>query len=311
MNFQETLDSEACSQTSERKRGLPAGQKERVKRVKRVKRGADIQSILLRGLIYGFSVLTLAILFYMIGDIVLRGIPGLTPPLFSWTYSSENVSLMPSLINTLSMIVLCLLISIPVSVGCAIFLVEFARPDSRFSEVILLAVQTLSGVPSIVFGLFGSIFFVRFCHLGLSLISGALTMVMMILPLGIKTTQEALQEVPSDRRQSSYALGAGKVRTIFKVVLPGAAPGILNGIVLSTGRIVGESAALIFTAGTLAKAAPDLLSSVRTLAVHMYVLSSEGLYIQQTYSTALILLLMTVLLNGASQLIQKWMKREK
>lgn len=173
-----------------------------------------------------------------------------------------------------------------------------------------MAVQTLSGVPSIVFGLFGSIFFVRFCHLGLSLTSGALTMVMMVLPLGIKTTQEALREVPASRREASYGLGAGKVRTIFRIVLPGAMPGILNGIVLSTGRIIGESAALIFTAGTLAKAAPDLLSSARTLAVHMYALSSEGLYIQQTYSTALVLLAVTIALNVASGLAGRLMKRK-
>ncbi len=281
-----------------------------VKNAPKSRRAKDLQSRFLRFLTYGFAMLTLSILLYMIMDIVIRGIPGLKPSLFSWTYNSENVSLMPALINTLYMVLFSLLLSIPLSVGCAIFLVEFSKPKSRFSEVILMAVQTLSGVPSIVFGLFGSIFFARFCHLGLSLTSGALTMVMMVLPLGIKTTQEALREVPVSRREASYGLGAGKVRTIFRIVLPGAMPGILNGIVLSTGRIIGESAALIFTAGTLAKAAPDLLSSARTLAVHMYALSSEGLYIQQTYSTALILLVVTIALNAASGFVGRLMKRK-
>ncbi len=281
------------------------------KKRKPPRRARDWQSRLLRALVYGFTMLSLLVLLYMIADIIIHGLPGLRPALFSWTYTTENVSLLPALLNTLSMVLLCLLISVPVSIGCALFLVEFARPDSWFSRLILTAVQTLSGVPSIVFGLFGALFFVRFCHLGLSLLSGVLTMVMMVLPLGIKTTQEALQEVPMARREASYALGAGKARTIFKIVLPEAAPGILNGIVLSTGRIVGESAALIFTAGTLAKAAPDLFSSARTLAVHMYALSSEGLYLQQTYSTALVLLILTIGLNAASQGIEKRMKREK
>lgn len=281
-----------------------------LKNTSKSRRARDLQSRFLRFLTYGFAMLTFSLLLYMIMDIVIRGIPGLKPSLFSWTYNSKNVSLMPALINTLYVVLFSLLLSIPLSVGCAIFLVEFSKPKSRFSEVILMAVQTLSGVPSIVFGLFGSIFFVRFCHLGLSLTSGALTMVMMVLPLGIKTTQEALREVPASRREASYGLGAGKVRTIFRIVLPGAMPGILNGIVLSTGRIIGESAALIFTAGTLAKAAPDLLSSARTLAVHMYALSSEGLYIQQTYSTALVLLAVTIALNAASGLAGRLMKRK-
>lgn len=281
------------------------------KKSPKARRAKDGQSRLLRGLTYSFAALTLAVLLYMIADLVVRGIPGLKPSLFSWTYNSENVSLMPALINTLYMVGLSLLLSIPLSVGCAVFLVEFARPKSRFSQTVLMAVQTLSGVPSIVFGLFGSIFFVRLCHLGLSLLSGALTMVMMVLPLGIKTTQEALVDVPVSRREASYGLGAGKARTIFRIVLPDAAPGILNGIVLSAGRVIGESAALIFTAGTLAKAAPDLLSSARTLAVHMYALSSEGLYIQQTYSTALILLGVTIVLNALSGLVGRRMKMKR
>lgn len=271
--------------------------------------GQDLYSRLLRWITAAGAVVTFGMLLYMMIDIVIKGLPGLQPDLFAWNYNSENVSLMPALINTLFLTALTLLLSVPLSVACALFLSEFSRPGSRISRWTLLAVQTLSGVPSIVFGLFGSLFFVRFCHMGLSLLAGALTMTILVLPAGIKTAQEALREVPVSFREASYGLGAGKARTIFRIVLPAAMPGILNGIVLCTGRIVGESAALIFTAGTLTQVSTSLFSSARTLAVHMYALASEGLYLQQSYATALVLLLFTSLLNALSGLVGAYMER--
>lgn len=273
--------------------------------------GKDLFSRLLRWCLVALAAVSFALLGYMIVDLSIQGFAGLSPSLFAWSYDSDNVSLTPALINTILMVALTLLLSVPLSVGAAVFLVEYARPKSRLAALVLMAMQTLSGVPSIVFGLFGSIFFVRFCHLGLSLASGALTMALMVLPLGMKTAQEALLEVPMSMREASYGLGAGKARTIFHIVLPVAAPGIFNGIVLSIGRVVGESAALIFTAGTLAKVSGSLLSSARTLAVHMYALSSEGLHMEQCYATALILLLLTIAINALSTWISRRIERKK
>lgn len=264
-----------------------------------------LRTVTAAGALIGFGVLA-----WIIIDLLIHGIPALKPDLFSWTYTSENVSLVPAFINTIAMVVLSLLISVPLSIGAAIYLCEYAKPQSRISQAVMMAVQTLSGVPSIVFGLFGSLFFVRFCHMGLSLLAGSLTMVLMILPVGIKTAQEALMEVPSSLREASYGLGAGKARTIFRIVLPSAAPGILNGIVLCIGRITGESAALIFTAGTLAKASLNLFSPARTLAVHMYALSSEGLHLPESYAAALILLILAAALNALSGLIGKKIERK-
>lgn len=270
----------------------------------------NLESKILSGITSVGAVFAFSLLLYMILDIVLKGMAGLSPALFSWNYTSDNVSLMPAMINTLYMVILTLVVSVPLSIGAALYLCEFTRPGSKFSSLIILAVQTLSGVPSIVFGLFGALFFVQFFHMGYSLLAGSLTMVLMVLPVGIKTTQEALQEVPVSLREASYGLGAGKARTIFKIVLPTAAPGIINGILLCIGRVTGESAALLFTAGSLAKVSTSLFSSGRTLAVHMYALSSEGLHIPQTYATALVLLLLSIGINILSGTLTKNLERK-
>lgn len=243
---------------------------------------------------------TFVSLCFIIFYILFKGIPHLSFDLFSWTYTSENVSLTPAFINTLSISILSLLFAVPVGIGAAIYLAEYAKKENRFVKLINLTSETLSGIPSIVYGLFGSLFFVKFLNFGLSLLSGALTLSIIILPLIMQTSQEALNAIPDHYREGSFGLGAGKLRTVLYILLPSAMPGILSGIILSIGRIVGESAALIFTAGTVAKVASTPLDSARTLAVHMYVISGEGFHINRAYATAVILLLLVILMNRLS-----------
>lgn len=244
-------------------------------------------------------------LFLIIGYILIKGIPNLTPELFAAKYTSENVSLLPALINTLLITLLSLLFAVPVGIGAAVYLTEYAGKGNKLVSIIGITTETLSGIPSIVYGLFGSLFFVKYLHLGLSLLSGALTLSIMILPLIMRTTEEALRSVPESYREGSFGLGAGKLRTVFSIVLPCAVPGILSGVILGVGRIIGESAALIFTAGTVAEIADNLFSSARTLSVHMYAISGEGIYMNQTYATAVVLLLVVILINGLSGFMAK------
>ena len=246
------------------------------------------------------AVLTFTVLIFLIAYILIHGIPYIKPSLFSLTYTSENASLMPALINTISMTFLSLVIAVPFGIFSAIFLVEYAGRGNKFVEIIRLTTETLSGIPSIVYGLFGMLFFVTACGWGFSLLAGAFTLSIMILPLIMRTTEEALKSVPDSFREGSFGLGAGKLRTVFRIVLPSAVPGILAGIILAVGRIVGETAALIYTAGTVADVPNSVMGSGRTLAVHMYNLASEGLYMDQAYATAVILLLLVVGINTLS-----------
>lgn len=255
------------------------------------------------------AAITALAMVFIIVYILVKGIPYLTPSLFSVKYTSENVSLFPALINTLFMTVLALLFAVPVGIGAAIYLTEYAGHNNRLVPIVGITAETLSGIPSIVYGLFGSLFFVKYLNLGLSLLAGALTLGIMILPLIMRTTEEALRSVPDSYREGSLGLGAGKMRTVFSIVLPCAVPGILSGVILGVGRIVGESAALIFTAGTVAEIAESLLSSARTLSVHMYAISGEGLYINQTYATAVVLLLVVILINAVSGFLAKKVER--
>ena len=246
------------------------------------------------------AVLTFTVLIFLIAYILIHGIPYIKPSLFSLTYTSENASLMPALINTIVMTFLSLVIAVPFGIFSAIFLVEYAGRGNKFVEIISLTTETLSGIPSIVYGLFGMLFFVTACGWGFSLLAGSFTLSIMILPLIMRTTEEALKSVPDSFREGSFGLGAGKLRTVFRIVLPSAVPGILAGIILAVGRIVGETAALIYTAGTVADVPNSVMGSGRTLAVHMYNLASEGLYMDQAYATAVILLLLVVGINTLS-----------
>ena len=252
----------------------------------------------------GAAIVTFAVLLFLVAYILVKGIPYLTPDLFSLEYTSENVSLMPSLINTFIMTVLSLVIAAPLGIFAAIYLVEYAKRGSKLVSVIRITTETLSGIPSIVFGLFGFLAFVITLKSN-SLLAGVLTLAIMVLPTIIRTTEEALLAVPDIYREGSFGLGAGKLRTIFKIILPSAMPGILAGIILAIGRIVGESAALIFTAGTNPAVPKSLLSSARTLSVHMYCLLSEGLYTNQAYATAVVLLFIVIGINALSSLIAK------
>lgn len=263
------------------------------------------ESILLRALTLLAATLTVGTLLFLIIYILIRGIPYLKPSLFAWEYNTENVSLMPAMINTIVMTALSLLIAIPMGVGSAIYLVEYAKRGSKFVELIRLTTETLSGIPSIIYGLFGYLLFVIQLHFGYSILGGALTISIMILPLIMRQTEESLKAVPDLFREGSLGLGAGKLRTIFSIVLPSAVPGILAGIILAIGRIVGETAALIYTAGTVAGIPNSIMGSGRTLAIHMYVLTNEGLYTNQSYATAVVLLLVVTMINALSSMLAK------
>ena len=249
--------------------------------------------------------ITFALLLFLIFYILINGIPYIKPSLFSLHYTSDNASVIPALINTVVMTLLSLLIAVPFGIFSAIFLVEYAGKGNKFIEVIRLTTETLSGIPSIVYGLFGMLFFVNTLKWGFSVLAGAFTLSIMILPLIMRQTEEALKAVPDSYREGSFGLGAGKLRTVFRIVLPSAVPGILAGVILAIGRIVGETAALIYTAGTVAQVPKNVLSSGRTLAIHMYMLSSEGLYMNQAYATAVILLVLVVAINTLSGVVAK------
>jgi phosphate transport system permease protein len=248
-------------------------------------------------------------LLFLIGYILVKGIPHLSFSLFELEYTSENVSMFPAIINTLVMTVLSLVIAIPFGLFTAIYLVEYAKRDNRLVGIIRLTAETLAGIPSIVYGLFGLLFFVTYMGWGFSILAGSATLSIMILPLIMRTTEEALQSVPASLREASFGLGAGKLRTIFRIVVPSAMPGILAGIILAIGRIVGETAALIYTAGTVAKLPQGLFSSGRTLSVHMYTLSSEGFHTDEAYATAVVLLIIVLMINTISAIIAKRVTR--
>lgn len=251
------------------------------------------------------AIITFAVLLFLIAYILINGIPHIKPELFALKYTSENGSLFPALINTIIMTALSLIIAVPFGIFSAIFLVEYAKRGNKFINVIRITTETLSGIPSIVYGLFGMLFFVTTLKWGYSLLAGAFTLSIMILPLIMRTTEEALKAVPDSYREGSFELGAGKLRTVFRIVLPSAVPGILAGVILAVGRIVGETAALIYTAGTVADIPDGVMGSGRTLAVHMYSMSREGLHMDQAYATAVVLLVLVIGINCLSGFIAK------
>ncbi len=251
------------------------------------------------------AVITIAALLFLLIYILVNGIPYLNADLFSWEYTSENVSVVPAMINTVIMAVISLIFAIPFGIGSAIYLVEYAKKGNKLVKVVRVTAETLTGIPSIVYGLFGMLFFVTALHWRFSILAGACTLAIMVLPVILRTTEEALMAVPDSFREGSFGLGAGKLRTIFKIILPSAVPGILSGVILSIGRIVGETAALMYTAGTVADIPKSVFSSGRTLAVHMYVLASEGLHVDQAYATAVVLLILVVVINALSSFLAK------
>ena len=263
------------------------------------------KAVALRILVTAAAALTVLVLFSLVFYILIKGIPNLKPSLFEWKYTSKNASMMPAIINTITMVLMTLLIAVPFGIGSAIYLTEYAKRGNKVVPVIRMTTETLSGIPSIVYGLFGYMAFVRWLDWGYSLMAGIITLAIMILPLIMRTTEEALKSVPDPYREASFGLGAGKLRTVFvivlfRVVLPSAMPGILSGVILGVGRIVGETAALIYTAGSVTGVPDSLMSSGRTLAVHMYALLSEGLYTDEAYATAVVLLVLVFIINRLS-----------
>ena len=261
--------------------------------------GRDPLSLFLLGCVIAAALITFMVLSFLLGYILWQGLPNIETGLFALQYNSENVSLFPALVAT------------PLGIFAAVYLVEYASRGNRLVSLVRVTADTLAGIPSIVYGLFGMLFFVTYLKWGYSLLAGACTVAIMILPLIMRTTEEALKAIPDSYREGSYGLGAGKLRTVFAVVLPSAVPGILAGVILSIGRIVGETAALIYTAGTVAALPDGVLSSGRTLAVHMYVLASEGLYMKQAYATAVILVVIVVAINALSSRLAKQLMKGK
>ena len=268
-------------------------------------------SLILMLLVMLAAVMTFLVLFFLIAYILIKGVPHLEPDLFALHYTTDNVSLMPALFNTVIMTFFSLLIAVPLGIFSAIFLVEYSGKGNKFVDIIRITTETLSGIPSIVYGLFGMLFFVSALKWGFSLMAGAFTLAIMILPLIMRTTEEALKSVPDSYREGSFGLGAGKLRTVFRVVLPSAVPGILAGVILAIGRIVGETAALIYTAGTVPELAANPMDSGRTLAIHMYNLSNEALYTNQAYATAVVLLVLVVGINCLSGFVARKITKGK
>ena len=268
-------------------------------------------SFLLKIILWLSAILTIGVVVAIVGYILIKGIPNLSTDLFAWQYNTTNVSMTPALINTFIMVALSLLIALPIGVFSAIYLVEYAKRGSKLVKIICITTETLQGIPSIVYGLFGFLFFVIALGWDYSLLSGVLTLSIMILPLIMRTTEEALIAVPDSYREGSFGLGAGKLRTVFKVVLPSAIRGILSGVILAIGRMVGETAALIYTAGTMARIPKNLFSSTRTLSVHMYALLNEGLYQEQAYATAVVLLVFVLGMNTLSGYVAKKVTKGK
>ena len=272
---------------------------------KKTLNAARLQSVLLRFLVRFAAIFTAAVLVCIIVYILIKGVPNLSPDLFAFEYNSENVSLFPALVNTVTMTLVSLLIAVPLGVFSAVYLVEYAKRGNKLVKIIRVTTETLSGIPSIVYGLFGMLFFVTTLKWGYSILAGSFTLAIMVLPVIIRSTEEALKSVDDSYREGSFGLGAGRLRTVFRIVLPSAVPGILAGVILAVGRIVGETAALIFTAGTVAQIPKNLMGSGRTLSVHLYALWNEGLAAEQAYATAVVLLVIVVLINVASSFIAK------
>ena len=267
-------------------------------------------SLLLRILVILSAIITAGVVLFIIGYILYHGVPNLAMPgLFSWKFTAENQSMMPAIINTVIMIALTLMLAVPIGVFAAIYLVEYSKRGNRFVKIIRVTAETLSGIPSIVYGLFGYIVFVITLGWSFTLLSGVITMAIMILPLIMRTTEEALMAVPDSFREGSFGLGAGRLRTVFRIVLPSSIPGILSGVILAIGRIVGESAALIFTSGTNPVVPKSLFSSASTLSVHLYTLLNEGRYTDQAYATAVVLLIVVIIINALSSVVAKKLSR--
>ncbi len=234
------------------------------------------KSAILTGLCWLATAIAMGALLLIIAYIFINGVPHINWEILFGTYTSDNPSMRFAIVTTLILVGLSLVIAGPLGVGCAIYLCEYARKGSRLVKTIRLATETLAGIPSIIYGLFGALFFGTALHMGYSLLAGILTVSIMVLPTIIRTSEEAILSVSDLYREGSLGLGAGKLRTVMRIVIPAASRGILSAMVLSTGRIIGETAALLFTLGSVAKMPQTLMDSSRTLSVHMFISTRDG-----------------------------------
>lgn len=245
------------------------------------------------------ALIMVGILLSIIAYIAIRGLPGINLDfiLQSPSRAGKEGGIFTTIVGTLYLTAASLLLAVPLGVAAAVYLEEYARTDSKFAWLVNLTAETLAGIPSIIFGLFGFIFFVIFLGLGWSIISGALTLAIMILPTITRTAQEAILSVPREYRENSLALGAGKWQTVRRVVIPPALPGIITGIILSIGRAVGETAAIILTAGSSLNMPLSLSDPARTMSVHLYLLAMEGISMERAFATAFLIILLIVIIN--------------
>ena len=258
--------------------------------------------------------ITAALTLFLLGYVLIKGLPNISWELLSTkpSYLRGTVGILPDILNTLYIILTTLLFVLPLGVGAAIYLTEYAT-NKRLVTMIEYAAETQSGIPSIIYGLFGSLFFCQFMDLDKSLLAGALTLVIMNLPTIMRTTQESLKTVPQSYREGAFGLGAGKWRVIRTVVLPNCVEGVITGCILSVGRIVGESAALLFTAGfahALNGFFEGLFSSGSTLTVALYVYATEDGNFEVAFAIAAILMILTLLINLSAMLIGKYFERK-
>lgn len=266
----------------------------------------------LKGLSLVGAILMMISLCSVVLYILINGLPHLSWQIVFGAYEKGGpITLLPSIVSTLMIVGLALLIAVPISLGSAIFLNEYTKHGNKFVLIIRNGIEILAGIPSIIYGLFGRLFFVYFLGFGISLLSGSLTVAIMIMPTLIRTIEQSLSEVPDSLREASYALGIGKSRTIGKVVLPGAISGIVSAVILSFGRIFSESAALIYTVGTTLRMPSGYTSGGIALAVYVYMLATEGLYPNEAHAAAVVLLIIVLLLNIFSALVEKLLKRGK
>ena len=250
-----------------------------------------IKDNILNVLIWGAALLTMGVLLWIIIFIFWQGIPAMKLSFFE--------GLLPMVVSTLYVIGLSLLIATPIGIFSAIYLSEYAKPGKT------VGVESLSGIPSIIYGLFGFIFFVTAFRLDFSILAGSLTLTIMVLPTIIRTTEESLKSVPMSYREGSYGLGATKLRTVFRLIVPSALPGIVTAIILSIGRIVGETAAVYLTAGMVPRMPLSPADSGRTLAVHLYLLAKEAISFEEAFATAAVLIVLVFVINFIAKKIVK------
>lgn len=268
------------------------------------------------GLIMRLSLgITAGLILFMTGYILIRGIPNITWKFLSTelSYTDDHIGILPDILNTVYIITATLVLVVPLGVGAAIYLTEYAK-NKKLVKLIEYAAETLSGIPSIIYGLVGMLFFCQFLSMKTSLLAGAFTLVIMNLPTVMRTAQESLKTVPDSYREGAFGLGAGKWRVIRTVVLPGCVDGVITGCILAVGRIMGESAALLFTAGfahELNGIIDGLRSSGSTLTVALYVYANDRGEFEAAFAIAAILMLMTILINLAAALVGRYFKKRR